>query len=202
MLSLPNGVHLGLSGMNLLDWAIALILAISTVTAFMRGLIRSLVSLIGLAGGIALACWFAPQGAAYLVRWIKPLALAEIAAFILIVAGTYAVATLLGRLIRGAASAVGLGFFDRLAGAAFGFVRGVLLLAASLLPFAALLPQFGPARGSILLPYLLPAAHGISFVMPRNFGLRLTQNSWWNHASAAMSEFAPVEGRKKPSDLR
>jgi membrane protein required for colicin V production len=193
MPSIAHSAYLSMSGMNPLDWAIAIILAISTVTAFMRGLIRSLISLLGIVLGIAIACIYTPHAGAWLLRWIKPLSLAEIAAFMLILAGVFLVSALLGRLLKGAVSAVGLGFLDRLGGAAFGFARGVLLIAALLLPIAPWFPQFSAAKGSLLLPYLLPASHGISFVMPRDFGMRVSVQRWLAHATAAASEIMPTE---------
>ncbi|AFL88086.1 putative membrane protein, required for colicin V production [Terriglobus roseus DSM 18391] len=195
-----HGVTIGLNGMNPLDWTIALVLAISVVTAFMRGLIRSVVSLAGLLAGILAACWYAPKGAAYLARWVTPFAFAEIVAFVLILAGVYVLAALLGRVLSGAAGAVGLGFLDRLGGACFGFVRGVLLLASLVLPFGPFLHDFRAAKDSVLLPYLLPAAHGISFVVPRDFGKRLPASDWWNHARSAAGELAPIGKRTTPSD--
>ncbi len=203
MPSLLHGAHAGLSGMNPLDWVIALILVLSTVAAFLRGLIRSLVSLAGLLLGVLVAFWYAPKAAASMARWIEPHALAEILSFVLLLAAVYVAAALLGRLLRGACSAVGLGFLDRLAGGAFGFARGVLLLAAMLLPLAPYLAHGNEAQGSILLPYLLPAAHGISFVVPRDFGNRISGGQWWDHARTAAGEFVqPIENRKTPSDLR
>jgi membrane protein required for colicin V production len=195
-----HGVTIGLNGMNPLDWTIALVLAISTVTAFMRGLIRSLVSLAGLLIGIFVACWYAPPAAAYLAHWLTPFAFAEIVAFVLILVGVYIVAALLGRLLRSAAGAVGLGFLDRLGGACFGFARGVLLLAALVLPMSPFLQHFEAAKQSVLLPYLLPAAHGISFVVPRNFGRRLPVSNWWLHPRSTTGELAPIDLRTAPSD--
>lgn len=192
-----HGVHIGLNGMNPLDWTIALTLAISTVTAFMRGLIRSLVSLGGLIVGIVAAAWYAPRLAHYLMRWIASLAFAEVAAFVLILAAVYLLAALLGRVLRGAFSAVGLGFLDRLGGAAFGFARGVLLLAAVLLPFSPYLQHFRAVRTSLLFPYLLPVAHGISFVVPRDLGQRTPMTDWLHHADTDFS--APIKRRSQQS---
>jgi membrane protein required for colicin V production len=170
--------QIGLSGMNPLDWIIALTLAISTVTAFMSGLVRSVFSLGGLLLGVLVAAWYAPRVAQYFRGDINPFALARAVAFVLILMAVYVAAALLGRLLRGAFKAVGLGFLDRLGGAAFGFVRGTLLLAALLLPFSGFLQQFRDARTSVLLPYLLQASHGISFVMPRDFGKHLSLGDW------------------------
>ncbi len=182
MQSLLHAAESAFSGMNLLDWIIAVTLSISTVTAFLRGFIRSLFALAGMVAGILLATLYAYQLGQYLMRWISPLALAKLCAFILILAAVYVCAVLLGRLLRGACSAIGLGFFDRLAGAAFGFVRGALFLAAMLLPLAPYLPQFKVTRSSVLLPYLLPAAHGISFVLPRDVGDRTPASHWRTRA--------------------
>ena len=164
---------IGLSGMNPLDWVIALTLAISTVAAFMSGLVRSLFSLAGMLLGVVVAAWYTPRAAEYLRGDINPFALARAVVFVLILIAVYVAAALLGRLLRGAFKAVGLGFLDRLGGAAFGFIRATLLLAALLLPLGSFLQQFDTARTSVLLPYLLQASHGISFVMPRDFGKHL-----------------------------
>lgn len=162
-----------LAGLNALDWALAVLVGVSTFMAFLRGLIRSLISAFGVVLGIVLAAWYAPSLADVLSRWLPRPVLAEICAFLLIIAATYMVAVLLGKVLRGAAQAVGLGFFDRLGGAAFGFARAVLVLAAVLIPAQPFLGAVPFARDSVLLPYLQTAAHGVSFVMPRDFGRRL-----------------------------
>jgi membrane protein required for colicin V production len=170
--------QIGLSGMNPLDWVIALTLVVSTVTAFMSGLVRSLFSLAGLLLGVLIAAWYSPRAAEYIRGDINPFALARAVSFVVILVLVWVAAALLGRLLRGAFKAVGLGFLDRLGGAAFGFVRGAFLLAATLLPFGAFLQHFEAARTSVLMPYLLQASHGISFVMPRDFGKHLPLGDW------------------------
>ncbi len=74
----------------------------------------------------------------------------------------------MGRLLRGICRAIGLGFFDRLAGAVFGLVRGTLLLAALTLPLEPYLVHFAGDRPSLLLPYLLELSHGIFSVVPQH----------------------------------
>lgn len=202
MHGLWQAIDSAFSGMNPLDWIIALTLAISTVTAFLRGFIRSLLALAGMFAGILLATLYAQQLGRYLVRWISPVALAKLCAFIMILAAVYVCAMLLGRVLRGACSAVGLGFFDRLAGAAFGFVRGMLLLAAMLLPLAPYLPQFKVTRTSVLLPYLLPAAHGISFVMPRDVEDRTPASHWRTRAGQLAGDALLHTRPQTPAELR
>lgn len=179
-----------LGRLNALDWALILLVGVSTAMAFLRGLIRSLVSAFGVLLGIVLAAWYAPALADLLGKWIPQSELAEISAFLLILVGTYLIAALLGRVLRGAAKAVGLGFFDRLGGAAFGFSRAVLVLAAALIPAAPFLGAIPFARNSLLLPYLQTAAHGVSFVMPQDFGRLLLSRTRRHGDAAAKRDFA------------
>ncbi len=184
-------------GLNALDWVLIVLIGMSTAMAFLRGLIRSLISALGVLLGIVLAAWYAPALADVLSRWIPQPALAEISAFLLILAATYLVAALLGRVLRGAAKAVGLGFFDRLGGAAFGCARAVLVLAAALIPAGPFLAMVPFARDSVLLPYLQTAAHGVSFVMPQDFGRRLLAGTRHHDANSAQRTTATqttVEG--------
>ncbi len=162
-----------LAGLNALDWALIAIVGVSTLTAFLRGLVRSVIALLGVVLGILLAAWYAPDFAAVLHVWIPPPVLAAASAFLLILAGTYLIAALLGRVLGGAAKAVGLGFLDRIGGALFGFGRAVLFLAAVLVPFKTFFTRIPMSRDSTLLPYLQTASHGVSFVMPQDFGKRL-----------------------------
>ena len=166
-----------LGGLNALDWALVVLVGVSTAMAFLRGLIRSLISAFGVLLGIVLAAWYAPALADVLSRWVPQPSLAEICAFLLILVVTYLTAALLG------AKAVGLGFFDRLGGAAFGFARAVLVLAAVLIPASPFLGVVPFARDSLLLPYLQTAAHGVSFVMPQDFGKRLLAGTRHHGAS-------------------
>ena len=162
-----------LRALNPLDWIIATTLAVSVISAFLRGLILSVISLAGLLAGVLAAAFYAGRVSPYLLRYISSAGLARMVAFILILVCVSLAMSLLGRLLRGACGAIGLGFLDRLAGAVFGFARGVLLLAALLLPLGPYLQQLTIGRSSLLLPYLLPAAHGISFVVPRQLRYRL-----------------------------
>lgn len=161
-----------LAGLNPLDWALVALLGFSTVTAFLRGLIRSVVSLVGVAVGLVFAAWYAPVAAVTLAPWVHPAPLAEIVAFAGVFAAVFLAASLLGRLLHGASQAVGLGFVDRLGGAAFGLTRAVLVLAVLLVPLTPFIPLIPFAGGSVLLPYLRSAAHGVSFVVPQDFGNR------------------------------
>jgi membrane protein required for colicin V production len=112
--------------MNFFDCFLIAMLAFSTIMAFVRGIILELFSLGGLIAGILLASWNYKHVAIILERLITTPAIAEIVAFLLIIIGVMVFSTLLGKALNRTAHAVGLGFFDRLLGALFGFARGCL----------------------------------------------------------------------------
>jgi membrane protein required for colicin V production len=159
--------------MNPLDWLLAILLAYSVIRAVMHGFFQEAFALGGLVLGFLLACWFYRPLAIDLKGLITSPQIAELAAFLLILAVTMILASLLGRLLRHTASAIGLGFVDRVLGAIFGLLRGALLGVVLLLAVTAFLPSAPWVENSHLAPYFLRAAHAVSFVMPSDLKLRL-----------------------------
>jgi len=154
--------------MNLFDWILAAILAYSTVQAFMRGLVREIFSLVGLVAGVLLASWNYERVATLLGGLISNSSVANTVAFLAIALGVMIAAAILGRLIYATAHAVGLGFFDRMGGAAFGLAKGCLIGVAILMAISAFLPGVGWVKNSRLAPYFLEGAHAVSFVVPHD----------------------------------
>ena len=154
---------------NSFDWFLILLLVISTVTAFMRGFIKALFSLGGFLLGIIFAAWNYLAVATALHRIILSFEVAEVVAFILILVVVAVLFSVIAGLLRKAVAAVGLGFLDRLLGAAFGFLRGCLLGAAVMMAVLAFVPKAPLVENSQLAPYFLGAAHAVSFVVPEQF---------------------------------
>ncbi len=180
--------------MNPLDWLLALFVLYSTVRAAMRGLVREMFALGGLIIGFILACWYYTPVAVYLRGLVNSPPLAEFCAFLLILSAVMVIAALAGALIHRTASAVGLSVLDRLGGAAFGAARGVVLDAAMLLAVTAFLPTAPWIQASKFSPYLLRAAHAVSFVMPRHLKSQLVEGldrikhttpGWINYGSSS-----------------
>ncbi len=159
--------------MNTLDWLLVILVTYSVVRAFLRGFFQEAFGLGGLILGFLFACWFYGPLAFNLKGLITSTDIAELAAFLLILAGTMILANLLGRLLRHTASAIGLGLIDRLLGAAFGLIRGAFLGVALLFATTAFLPSAPWIENSHLAPYFLRAAHAVSFVMPSDLKQRL-----------------------------
>ena len=159
--------------MSPLDWILGIILVYSVVRAAMRGFIGECFALGGAVCGFLFACWFYRQAGASLSGLIASQPLAQLAAFLLILAATMVAAALLAKVIRSTAKAIGLGFFDRLLGAIFGLLRGALLGLSLLLPITAFLPTSAWVQQSALAPYFLRVAHAVSFLMPTDLRLKL-----------------------------
>ncbi len=158
-----------MTGLNGFDWVLILILIGSTVSAFSRGIIRVLASIVGLIAGVLIASWNYVALARMLSQWIPSFETAEVIAFlltlILVVAAFSLVASLLSRTV----AAVGLGLLDRLLGAVFGVLRGCVIAAVLMTSLAAFSPNLAWVKNSHLAPYFLAEAHALSFVVPAHF---------------------------------
>ncbi|WP_263409509.1 CvpA family protein [Terriglobus tenax] len=174
-----------------MDYAIVALLAWSVIAAFLRGLVRSLFSLIGIALGIVLAGVYYQRAAAMLSKWIAAKPAAETAGFLLIAFAVMLAATLLGWAVRKGCEAVGLGLADRMGGACFGFLRGCLAVTAIVMSVAAFLPESTLFRQSHLAPYFLTASHGVSFIVPGDFQQRVV-----NGASQLRDEASTLSRRR------
>jgi membrane protein required for colicin V production len=144
------------------------VLVYSTIVAFLRGIILEFFSLGGLIAGILLASWNYKHVATLLGSLITTPTTAEIVAFLLIIIGVMVLCTLLGKALNRTTHAIGLGLFDRLLGALFGFGRGCLLGVAILMGIAAFLPHSVWIANSRLSSYFLAGAHAVSFVVPHD----------------------------------
>ena len=159
--------------MTPLDILLCLLLAYSALRAAINGFIRELFTLLGLLLGFPLACAFYHPGALALAGLITSPPLAALVAFLLIMASVAMTASLLGRVFRRGARTVGLGVMDRVGGALFGLLRGATIGAAFLVAITAFLPTAAWVQNSLLAPYLLRAAHAVSFLMPSDIEAKL-----------------------------
>ena len=159
---------------NAVDWGLLAVLAWSSLTALFRGIIREIFGLLGTVLGLLLACWYYPAVAGQLARWISSPPMASAAGFLFITSVVMIACTVVGRIIRGTAHTVGLGLFDRLAGALFGLLRGSAIGVALLMAAAAFLPPQTAVAQSRLAPYFLAAAREVCFVVPQDLRHRIS----------------------------
>jgi membrane protein required for colicin V production len=154
---------------NAFDWFLIVIVLFSMVMAFRRGLVRAIFGLLGFIGGFLLAAWNYDT----IGDWIcasqlhVSTSMARVIAFIVIVVIVAAGMELAGVALQKILRSVGLGWFDRTLGMAFGFARGCLLGLIALLATTTFAPQSGVLTTSVLTPYFFAAAHDVSFLVPQ-----------------------------------
>jgi len=117
--------------MNWLDIVLLVALVIPTFIGLKQGLIKAVLSLVGLIVAVVLASNFY-ESLAGLLGFLPNQDVANIVAFVLILVGVMIVASLLARLLKFMISIVMLGWVNHLGGAVFGFLMGTVLWGALL----------------------------------------------------------------------
>jgi membrane protein required for colicin V production len=112
--------------MNWLDIVLLVAIALATVAGLGIGIIRAGLSLAGLIFGIVLAGHYYIPFSQVLDAVLQP-TVAKVVAFIIILAAVMVAAVFLAIFLRRGASAIKLGWADRLGGAVFGLVMGAIL---------------------------------------------------------------------------
>ncbi len=129
-----------------------------------RGFSREIISLVSWILALVLGMWFYGTAAALLHPYISSEQWASLAGFLIVVFGVMICGNLLGWIVSRFVRTIGLSFFDRLLGAAFGAVKGLLISMALLTAFMA----FGPVdHGTVnavvlhsqIAPCVLEASH-------------------------------------------
>lgn len=119
--------------MPTVDWIFLGVLLGSVVLGAWRGLVHEVLALLNWMLAFVVAQWFAPDAALH-ISWIdigEPLHYA--AGFVLVFVASVFMGSLVILLIKKAIALVGLAPIDRVLGAGFGCVRGVVLLLAATL---------------------------------------------------------------------
>lgn len=173
--------------MNWLDVVLGLILSLSFIAAAWNGLSREVVRLLALGGGIVAGMWWYEDLAIHLRPYIENAEMAFFAAFLSIVVGSLVAGAIVARILGKLLHWTGLRWFDRLLGAAFGLVRGLLVATAVVLAVVAFQPTAGSAdtiAGSRLAPWVLHGASAATAMAPYDLrtrfdsGLKQVRLAW------------------------
>lgn len=159
--------------MTLVDWIIVVVVAAAVLGGIARGFFRSACSLAGLVLGLALASWNYWRGAAILKPLIKSVEVANAIAFLVIAFVVMAVAAIVGSLLAKMFEKVGLGCLDRLAGAVFGFIEGMVFVTLCILVTVAFFPQTQWLTEARLPRYFFGALHVSTRVTPNRLAERV-----------------------------
>lgn len=152
--------------MNALDWTILAILMFSALLAAAQGFIFEIVSLAGALAGYLLAAWGCRKLAPWFLPYVKTQPFAELAGFLAIFLAVILLAGAIARILRWMVHETSFRWVDRSLGAAFGFVRGAVIVTAGLLAITAFAPETSELAGSQLAGYFVVAGRGASWLAP------------------------------------
>lgn len=114
--------------MTSFDYLVLAIIGISMILSVMRGLLKEVLSIIGWVAAFFVAKTYASQVMPMMPEGIPTESLRILAAFLVLFLATLLVSSLLGIAISTIFKRIGLGWLNRLLGAVFGLVRGVLIV--------------------------------------------------------------------------
>jgi membrane protein required for colicin V production len=152
--------------MTALDWLIVAIVVISVALAAAQGFFFEIFSLAGVVVGYLLAAWGYHYVAAWYHPYVKSPWIGDLAGFLTVFVAVVILAALIARLVRHFVKQAGLSWIDRLLGAAFGLLRGLLIVTVLVLAMASFTPGSRLLARSELGSYLLIAARGASWLAP------------------------------------
>lgn len=160
-----------MDGLSLVDWVFLAVLLLSFLLGAWRGLVYEVLSVVAWVAAFIGAQWLAPDVAVYLTMGGAGESLRYAAAFVLVFIGVIFAGGLLAWGVKKAVEAVGLRPVDRTLGAAFGLLRGGLLLLA-----AAVVINMTPLRNGAWwveskgAGVSTAALKGLKPVLPERFG--------------------------------
>src|SRR5437899_9929464 len=123
-----------------IEWIIVAVIAISVLVAAAQGFFFEVFSLAGAIFGYILAAWEYGRLAPWFEQFVKSPAIANSAGFITIFVSVMIIASIAGKVTRWVMHEVGLRWVDRLLGAAFGLVRGIVVVTVAVMAMAAFSP--------------------------------------------------------------
>lgn len=154
---------------NWLDILLGGILLLSCFGAIRNGLTKEVVRLIALLAGVVGGMWWYADAAAWFQPYLADERVSRFAGFLAILLGSLLAGIIVAWVLVKLLGWVGLRWFDRLLGGAFGLVRGGLISAAlvlGLLAFSPLTRSTEIVAESQLAPWVLHATQVTSMVAP------------------------------------
>ena len=159
--------------MNWLDAVLILLLAFSVWRSFAKGLTREVIGLLAVVVGIFLGTWLYSSVGEWIEPHVHSRATANFCGFLLVLIGVMLAGSFAGWILSKLLRVTGLSFFDRLLGAGFGVLRGVLMAAALVLGILAFAPGAKAGTppeavaGSRLAPLVIGCARLFVAAAPR-----------------------------------
>jgi membrane protein required for colicin V production len=141
--------------MNAFDIFIVVVVGFCLIRGIFRGLIKELSSIIGVLAGFYGAYTYYVKLAQLLSRWISDTGYLNIFSFLVIFCCVFILISVLGVVIKYLLNVAFLGWIDRICGAGFGLIKGILIVSVVMISLTAFLPKGSPLiKKSLLAPHV------------------------------------------------
>ncbi len=155
--------------MNWLDIVIIVALAVSTFLGLRTGIIKAVLSLVGVIVGVVLAGQYYIALADVLPFFSETSDAAKIVSFAIILIVVMVIAAVAARFLKWAASVMMLGWVNRLGGAALGLVLGAIFCGALVAIWVKWLGAGDTITESMIVPVLLDKFPMVLALLPDEF---------------------------------
>lgn len=154
--------------MNLLDLGIIIVVSLTTIRGFFKGIIREVTSIFGVIASFFLASMYYKDLSSLLSPFTPDhRTMVAIFGFILIFVLSIFLFHLLAMITRGAIRLALLGWLDRTLGGVFGLIKGVIITFFLITGLMLFYPDSSPIlRGSHLFPPVLSLTEKITILIP------------------------------------
>ena len=178
-----------------LNWLDYILLAVLVVSAFMsarRGISREIIGLASAILALVLGMWFYGLAGSLVAPYTGSPRVANLIGFLMVVVAVIVCGGILGWIVNRFLRTIGLSFFDRLLGAAFGAVKGFFFAMALLTAFTAFGPYVdsetvsGAVVHSQIAPWVLEASRVFVAIAPAD--LKLSFSKQYSRLKAAVQE--------------
>ena len=117
--------------------------------------------------GIVAALMFYPVGGQMLSELIPQIQIANIVSFWIIFLTVSILVSIVGMLISKMIKGADLSFYDRVAGGAFGLIKGYILVAVLVIIISTLFPS--SIRTSKIAPYIVKSVNMVTDILPKDY---------------------------------
>ena len=184
--------------MNWIDILLLLVVGFSVLSGLMAGFARVGIGFIATLLGILLGFWCYGLVAVHVMDYVSSRAIANLIGFFVIFVLVVALGAIVGRILGKFFKWVGLSWFDRLLGGAFGVVRGVIIAVALVTVLMAFAPSPPPRSvvESKLMPYMAGASDFFAAMTPHEI-----KDAFRNARDKAEKVWAE-QAKREPRGLR
>jgi membrane protein required for colicin V production len=155
--------------MNVLDYTLIAVFGYCLGRGVFRGLVKELSSIVGVLGGFYAAYSYYPLFAKLLASRITNAGYLNIFSFLILFTGIYLAVSFAGVVIKHLMNIAFLGWTDRVCGALFGSLKGVLIIAIIVLMLTVFLPKNAMIlKSSVVTQYTMQFSSLMVKVVPED----------------------------------